>query len=211
MPINPLQAWTQLTTHPKTFLSHYPVRSFGANVPSGVEWCTIGVIGASRRPGEVLGTARWHATDLLRLDVEQNGIVPPNPNHRFQAHYVRMNQSNVDPIHLHRIDWSGPDLMVTGQLSGCSFCIRDAGGGDIEVAHLQPNGETAVQLHGRMLGRGFSAVYGANQYDGATRVTSIVGVRRQGRWKIYAQKQQRLGVIGDDYRVVSVTRIYEQP
>ena len=112
------------------------------------------------------------------------------------VHVVRMipNTEDVDIAGMepYVLDGTGPDIMVTGQLSGCVFAIAQ-GVGQLVVWHIQPGGtrlggaalRQAVRLTGRFTGHGrVTHVFGIGDY---TQRAHIVGIRNGGTWHIYAQ------------------------
>jgi hypothetical protein len=114
------------------------------------------------------------------------------------VHNVRMIPSTeaVDPsdIQPYMLGNGGPDLMVTGQLSGCVFVVRQNGAG-LVVAHIQPGGtrqsgpmlRQTIRLMGRFgaLGR-VTHVFGVGK-EYLTRA-HVVGIRTGGAWHLYAQQ-----------------------
>ena len=81
------------------------------------------------------------------------------------VHSVRMNPSSEDldvsAMDGYVLDATGPDIMVTGQLSACVFAIRREAG-RLLVAHIQPGGRRqsgsmlrqTIKLMGRFSGNG---------------------------------------------------------
>jgi hypothetical protein len=211
-PMTGQQALTALTAHPRTFLQKYPVRIAGSSLASGVTQYAIWYSQPSSRPGSILRTTNMHTTDAFRMS-SQLGMAGPSCAN-FNAHSVFMEQSNVAPIALYSIAaGAGPNILVTGVLSGCSFIVNDGPNpGDIDCAHLQPNGETAQVLETRLTPL-YNHVYGVSSYGhtiatlgGASRDrnVTIIGVRMANRWKIYAQKLD----IMNSFAIRSVHRIY---
>lgn len=210
MPITPNQALLMLQNQPETFLRKYPVRIFGD--PTGSHVATYRIeedAGGSHRPGSRLGTLRMHATQLFLIKSQGAVIGNPAGSVWFQAHSVKMfSASDPTAIGTYTLPAAGgPNLMVTGQLSGCAFAIHDNGGGSYEVAHIQPHaasGNTSDVLHDTLNHTGYwNVVYGRRDYD-ARRAASIVGVRQAGQWRIYAQKQDRTT---GDYSVRKLKRL----
>lgn len=115
-----------------------------------------------------------------------------------QVHNVRMvpKSENVDisAIEPYVLDGTGPDLMVTGQLSACVFVATQIPGG-LAVAHIQPGGNLlggaglrqSIRLMGRFQGYGrVSHIFGlGTEY---TSRAHVVGVRSGGAWHVYAQQ-----------------------
>ena len=111
----------------------------------------------------------------------------------------------------YRLDATGPNIMLTGQLSGCSFVMMPAGPGWLDVAHVKPQQITGKALHANLGGAlANAAIYGDSTeggfYDSDTRVVSIVGVRSGGQWRIYAQKQKPGHAM--DYSIKSLYQIF---
>ena len=208
-PMNPAIAFHSLVNHPETFLKRYPIRIFGDVNASGVAQYAIENRGPSFRPGSFWGTHRWHATDSFNIRATAAGIHGPG-SHIFTAHSVHMDVG-IGAMGFYRLDVTGPNIMVTGQLSGCAFVIQPAGGNNVDVAHIRPVGRTGAHLartltynhpnafvYGATAGRGF--------YDSNDRVSSIIGIRNAGgAWSIYSQKHD---ATTGDYRIRSVYRIY---
>jgi len=118
---------------------------------------------------------------------------------RFSVHNVRMNP-NTEPLDISAIpayvlDGTGPDIMITGQLSACIFAIRREPG-RLLVAHIQPGGgrqtgtmlRQTIKLMGRLThpsgGGRVTHVFGIPDYPIRAHV---LGLRTGGVWHIYAQ------------------------
>lgn len=125
-----------------------------------------------------------------------------------QLHSFRMIQNHealdITAIPFYTLDGGGPDIVVTGSLTGCSIvALRHAG--TLLVAHIRPmrnivrggvqthtnvSGltlETELSNHGRFAGHPGSAltVYGASRYP--SHRATVVGVRKGAEWRLYAQ------------------------
>jgi hypothetical protein len=210
MPMAPAVAFAQLTNNVETFLKRYPVRIFGAVAASAVRGYYLENRGNSFRPGSFWGTHNWHATESFNIR-DPAVMAAAGPNHAFFAHSIHMD-TGVAAMGFYRLDNTGPAIMVTGQLSGCSFVVQPAGGNDLDVAHVQPvPGATGIALAGTLdaaLPNAF--IYGATGeggfYTGANRTVSIIGIRNPaGQWSLYAQKHDRTT---GDFRIRSVYRIH---
>ena len=212
MPILPAVAFTSLTTNPAKFLSRYAVRIAGAAMPSGVIQYHLNNRvygqGNTSRPDSILRTQKMHATEAFSISTVTSPLC-----HSFNAYSIEMVQSNVAPIVLYNIPTGGPNIMVTGALTGCTFIIDRGPHGTIACAHLQPNGETGAQLHARLKTAGYDKVYGRERYDhlhdstnplSFDRTVTIIGVRIGGHWQVYAQKLD----VMNDYSIRSVHRIW---
>ena len=210
MPIAPAVAFNSLQNTPVTYLKTYPTRIFGATAASGVCNYGLGNRGNSHRPGTVLGTNNMHDTESFNIRSTASGLVDGG-DQVFNAHSIHMDVGAAALGFYLLPSVGGPDIMVTGQLSGCAFVISPvAGGNNLNVAHVQPQAVNSTTLRNNLAAahpNGF--VYGASDrrgyYDGATRAVSIVGIRAAGSWTLYAQKQDRAS---GDYSIKSVWEIY---
>lgn len=135
------------------------------------------------RPGSKLGTWKFHTTESFNLE----SISGANKyGHAFPVHGVFTGQSSQAP-QWYVLDATGPAMMLTAKLTGCTFVARAAAGGSVEVTHLQPDQESGLDLNRRMKGPG-NAAYGRLRYEFDKRSINVVGVRAGGRWQIWAQK-----------------------
>ncbi|MGV2334359.1 MAG UNVERIFIED_CONTAM: hypothetical protein LVR18_09665 [Planctomycetaceae bacterium] len=116
----------------------------------------------------------------------------------LRVHNVRMipktEDVDVSDIEPYVLDGTGPDLMVTGQLSGCVFVVQQMPTG-LVVAHIQPGGNRqsgdvlreTIRLMGRFRGHGrVTKVFGIGK-DYSVRA-HVVGIRTGGTWHLYAQQ-----------------------
>lgn len=114
------------------------------------------------------------------------------------VHNVRMIPSSEDvdlsDIEAYTLGPGGPDLMVTGQLSGCVLAVQQVPAG-LVVAHIQPGGRRqagpmlreSIRLMGRFRGHGrVTRAFGIGK-DYSVRA-HVVGVRTGGTWHLYAQQ-----------------------
>lgn len=132
---------------------------------------------------------------------------PPLAPHRagFMAWSVPMVYVNaINPGAMSSVEAlsnGGPSMIVTGLLNGCTFCIEDAGGGNVRMSHVKPAGgvmaialQTSLALNGRFAGGGGGPVqtFGMGTEYGGTEDATIVGVREPNGWHIYAQMHTRM-------------------
>jgi hypothetical protein len=109
---------------------------------------------------------------------------------------------------------SGPDFMITGQLTGCAFAILK-NGTDLRCTHVQPgtaNGhldavplKKELEKNGHFLGARdmkFTRDFGRPEYGACA---YVIGIRRKGKWEVYAQHAS--SQIGKDARIEKVTQI----
>jgi hypothetical protein len=115
----------------------------------------------------------------------------------FFAQYVAMRQVSDQPSDTHRMlpSRGGPDIMVTSQLTGCTFGIGSDAGGNRLVSHLQPpqSQKDPVLRSGALAdatGRGFARDSDFSTFARGEDYQSeavILGIRRDGAWHLYAQ------------------------
>lgn len=209
MAISPAIAYQKMINDTENFLRKYPIRIFGCAGGSGLVWCALSYRGVAKRPGSIFGTKNLHVTESFEIR-PGNDIFNAANAHRFRAHTVHMDNGLANRVN-YRLTGVGPQIMVTGQLSGCSFVIQPVGvGGAIDVAHIKPVGMTGKVLANTLrANQQNTIVYGARAshryYDSDKRVVSIVGVRTGGVWRVYCQKQDPMGLA---YTIRSVYRIY---
>lgn len=212
MPLLPAVSYLTMIANPGGFLKNYPVRIFGDAGASGIAIYTMINRGASKRPDSFWGTRKLHDTESfdIRSAAAMGAIAPGHGGHAFPAHSIHMDVG-AGAMAFYTLGAAGPNIMVTGQLSGCSFVmVPGAVLGQVDVAHVQPHGMSGQILHGALTGAiAHAQVYGASatrgNYDGNDRAASIIGVRTGAIWRIYAQKQDRTEA---DRRIVSVYQIY---
>lgn len=223
MPITVQHALAQLQAHPKTFLSRYAVWIMGTGTgPSGTRNFEIidadaeGVnfLGVLQRPDTFWGTRKMHTTQTFGVTLAQ-GL----GGHAFQAQWLKMSEwtdsRSLHAIDVLTLDHSGPGLLFTGSLTGCSVAMQNLGNNRVAIAHVRPNSDMPDVAQGGMLDgagvntilskSGWTAVYGRHNYAD-NRQATVVGVRRGGHWQIYAQKQEYGGHGAGSIR--SVKRIF---
>ena len=144
------------------------------------------------RPGTILGSHRIHKKGAQKFRILHK---PTFGGTVFQAVHIPVQPSTLyvnleqSPVKVYPLPTQGADIMITTQLSGCSFVML-AGDGTWSVAHLQPIKEEGAQLQERLEGAGYK-VYGANNLSGGGKIgrASVIGVRNKLTWKFYAQLQ----------------------
>jgi hypothetical protein len=140
------------------------------------------------------------------------GVAPPV--HVFPAHSVQMVNYNTlavppgtapVPLNGYTLGGGGPALMVTGQLSGCVFCILPVGN-TVLCAHVRPTGidakalQTLLMNRGRFVGHPGSALrcFGRREYP---EYATVVGVRKGAAWQIWAQVQTGITTVTGAHRI----------
>lgn len=153
-----------------------------------------------------------------RFKITFNQLAADPGAHQFSAHSILMVETSAPGFVLgqlngYTLDGTGPGIMVTGMLNGCSF-ITKANGAKTSVAcaHVRPAagtlGETlnvnainGAQFQGNA---GNVTVYGRMNYPQtptAPRSSTVLGVRKAGVWSIYQQQ------FDADFNIVSATQI----
>lgn len=131
---------------------------------------------------------------------------------KLQVHNVRMipktEAFNPKEIEAYSLD-GGPDLMITGQLSGCAFAVAKPGA--TLVAHIQPGGgrgeghdlRNTLVKDGRFKGYANAPVkvFGLGDY---TAYAYIVGIRNGNDWQFFAQQVTGPGA---DVQITNVIRL----
>jgi len=198
--MRPGAAVQALKNDPRAFLKKYPIQDNFDPAVNGMAQVYMLNGGAGQRPGSILKTSNMHTTQSFTIQPRPGASGDGNP---FWVHGLFTGQSSAVPVWM-RLDNNGPEIMLTAKLTGCTFVARPVAGhpGEVEVTHLQPHGETGVALNTRLDVAGQNA-YGRLKYDIDTRSINVIGVRRAGAWKIYAQKIEKHAMT-----IRSVTRIY---
>lgn len=192
MPVNAKELLTKLKNDPVKFLKQNVLGIAGQG--PGFKDCFL-----QERVGGAPGELSISNVQLQNLG--------PNESVKFSAYSVEMQtfaSVDVTQIKPFILGSSGPDIMVTGQLSGCSFCMMPhKNGQELVCAHIQPQipGNHAKALQeslakdGRFAGLpdGEIVVYGKKDYKDFR--TTILGVRKNGRWAIYTQQRDNNNVI----------------
>ena len=133
-----------------------------------------------------------------------------NSKPQFKAHAVAMHNIagertpasrdalgalTINALPFYELKDKGSDLMMTGQLTACSFAMLRKGN-SVFCMHLEPGSTTLkdgpslekeIVKNGRFAGHAEKlVVFGKSQYPDPN-IAYIVGVRTSGKWSIYAQ------------------------
>ncbi|WP_444929585.1 hypothetical protein ACJJIF_17555 [Microbulbifer sp. SSSA002] len=144
-------------------------------------------------------------------DDKPNELFAFDPNGTFiedpqtvKVHHIRMidwsEKLSLDRIEPYQMR-NGADIMVTGQLSDCCFCIGGHNANMPVVAHIRPRknqGLNGKATHNAVINQGKFWVFGGVQkslgrsalkphHHNYTDYASVVGVRIDNQWQIYAQ------------------------
>jgi hypothetical protein len=219
--MTPEQALESLRDNPRYFLKYYPLSTAGAtdhHVPNARNpldfiWYKRAGADARGKQSHVGASRPVHGLTKLfpkvSLDISsfrigriqfEHGTI----NHHFQALSVPMDYYdtistpplNINAMQAYLLDNAGADdVMITGQLSGCCFCIRPYAGG-LACAHVHPRGypggaAAAAALQTDLTANGHFAHYpGALTTFGRQNYpehATVIGVRSAGTWQIFAQ------------------------
>jgi hypothetical protein len=220
------QVLNEMTANPEAFLRHYLVMIVGgaaatSGTPSGVATFDFYDYGNVAVPGFTTGLSGRLGITKNREKIRfRKRHMPPKSTlaaDEFDAWYVAMavSGSDVQTTHTMVPGTGGPDIMLTSQLSGCTFGIGSATTtGDRLVSHIQPlDTDTGrADMHNEMLAGlnagGVDAVFekenrpGAHSYGGnASNRTTIIGVRHNGHWGVYAQTYNNAQGAAQIYKV----------
>jgi hypothetical protein len=181
----PQNALTQLLHGPEAFIRKHPiVNTFDCAAHGPTNAYIRNDSADAQRPGSILGTKRLHKTESFNIEL----ISGANANgFAFPVHGVYTSLSGGGPV-WYTLNASGPAIMLTAKLTGCTFIATGGTGNAVLVTHLQPQQglETGLQLNTRM--KNVGSTYGQLRYDLDTRSINVIGVRSGNTWSIWAQK-----------------------
>jgi len=204
--MRPETALYQLGRYPAVFLRNYAILISGSAV-SGLRNVQFG-----HHTTQPRGAGAPNEAFKFGQPVVQSTTSTPET---VAVHNVRMipNTESIDlaDLEAYTLGGGGPDIMVTGQLSDCSFAVLSAGGNHL-VAHVQSGGvrvrpaelKAILQQTGRFhghAGQRLTRVFGRGDY---TFFASVLGVRVVDQWQIYAQHFTGAGL---SFRITDVTRL----
>lgn len=198
--MTPDQALAALRTSPETFLRSHPVMIAGLSTPGAADFVIYKEIPTESK--FKIATQGMNGGASLKVY-----NVPMHPSTRFVG---LANAAGGNKVAIPGVMIAGEhqrDIMVTGQLTGCSFLVQKVGA-SVLCAHIQPQGGMdGAKLHTTLMNvavfqgqptTSSPIVFGRNFYP--TGRATIIGVRRMGQWEIYAQ-------IGDAHSVSNVVRV----
>lgn len=129
------------------------------------------------------------------------------------AHAAALGPLAIDRLPSYELSSAGADLMMTSQLTGCSFVMLQKGD-KVYCTHIEPGGELneggklekALQKDGRFerFPGDKLSVFGAKKYAGF--VAYIVGARINKKWSIWAQVRP-VGPGSDDQPIKAVHKL----
>ncbi len=178
------QAITMLRTRPVEFLSKHSVMPGALTGVGAREFRMIDTGRTIDRPSTIFGGFRSKQGQHFKVNpFGQEGGTP------FQAWQIPLQRGNV-PMTLATLPNIRGAIMITSQMTHCSFVIERTGG-TCRVAHVQPTGgENGVDLQRRLTQRG-RTVYGLASYQNNGMYATLVGVcNGWGRWEFFRQNLQ---------------------
>ncbi|MEM9552811.1 MAG: hypothetical protein AAGC60_01010 [Acidobacteriota bacterium] len=198
--MTPQQLFNHLRARPAYIVRYYQLTIAGGPVDAWTQFAFAPRVGVTNpRPGRFFGRLNMHRAQAFRL----THAPLPGPPHVFPAYNVRMQNAGTYAIAalngLLLPEPGPPALMLTGQLSGCTFCCKRVGGG-VLAAHLRPAAgggaglalNLSVRNNGRFAGHAgpLDGVYGRMQYNGLGGFAraAVVGSRIGGQWQFYGQE-----------------------
>lgn len=125
------------------------------------------------------------------------------PETTVYAVYIAMRDAGDGVGATHRMlpATGGPDLMLTSQLTGCMFGVGSDADGNVMVSHVRPDSEVkdpGLRREGLLatVNQGFAEGEAHRLYGrgvGYMAQATIVGHRKGGKWRIYAQRYEIVG------------------
>jgi hypothetical protein len=188
----------EMTTDPEDFLRHYSVMIEGRAAQSGpaTAWLEKRNTMGDREEvdGFTLSGGGTKKRRFIRFIVSDS--VPfdcRHPNDKFPVWYVRMQQMSDSLITTHYPlpTISGSDIMLTSQLSGCSFGVGSPSAHTQLVSHIQPSTPSNPGLDPQVqsgLLFGQQGMFSRQQgHYAADEYATIIGIRADGVWRFYDQ------------------------
>jgi len=180
----PVDAMMTFFKNPESFLRKHPIiNTFDCAAHGQTTAYFRNDRADALRPGSKLGKLHRHTTESFNLESVSGANCY---GYSFPVHGIFTSPSDA-PSSWYTLDATGPALMLTAKLTGCTFAATKGPGGNTLVTHLQPNHETGIELNTRMQGPD-RAAYGRLKYDFDIRSINIIGVRLANQWQIWAQK-----------------------
>ena len=192
--MTPAQAYNALLNTPDYFLKNCFVKIAGSPAASGVMNYNLKYKGDIVPPAGIAAAPQSFKFDITTIMVNPGQIIPTHSVQMVDYATLAVPPGN-GPINLtgYTLGAGGPDLMVTGLLNGCTFCMLKMGA-QVICAHVRPpaGANAGKDLHTRMMNRARMVghlgspliCFGRNDYPGNA---TVVGVRLNGNWNIFAQ------------------------
>lgn len=122
--------------------------------------------GIAQRHGSVLGARNLHTAQDFKFSP---ALDMGKANVQISVQFVQMYaHTTIAGIQWYTLAGGGtPDIMITTKLTGCSFLVREVGG-NVECAHVQPNGignppqsgQALCELLSRQHAGNYASLYG---------------------------------------------------
>lgn len=212
------EAFDELLTRPSRFLKHHPVNPAGWGGVHAAGAANVRQFRLYKRDAEMPGQApsgkpahfgatrpgpfgRREVSSFLVTTVPAAGNVQQRTFDALSVPLRNYNEVDAGALDHYVVDGQGDGVMVTGQLSGCTFAWLPVGA-HLLCTHVRPVGIDALGLHNRLNTNGrFAAhpreplrTFGRNDYS---QYANVVGVRKRGRWRLYAQES------ADQFRTIT--------
>jgi hypothetical protein len=207
------EALDELRGDPQSFLRHYVVTIAisGGTSGNGQQHPATFLIGPSGNPASpgfqtgLSGLAgRSKDRGQLRITTVTPGFAAAPGQSTFEAWYIPMSEMNDAPTRRVLLPSSGgPDIALTSQMSGCTFAIGSPGyDGSRYVSHIRPpKGEPDAKTYDDMRQKASfgdmetffdrESRVGSRTYANRDNFATVIGVRRNGNWRFYAQTYNR--------------------
>jgi hypothetical protein len=221
--MNSGEAILALKADPQAFLKKNIVSIFGGNaaIQSGVRHFWIqghaGGTGHTSGLSGMIGRTKTRAGWKIVVATDNNRAIAPPDATWFEAYYVSMRKEGqnegLNVTHFALPPAGGPNLMLTSQLSACTFGIGSATpGGSRLVTHIEQTigdrSEASARLAqrnlattglianpafpgangiGHVIEKGRPNLGMAGDYD---TFASVIGLRSGGSWTFYMQKKR---------------------
>lgn len=199
--MQPSTAFALMRRIPEGFLETYPLSRINGGSANGPVQMVMGHSEDAHQwasPGQP-------PPEVWAIEPQSYGGVSVSDQHAFVAYNLRMIKStepvNKGAIDHGRLDGTGPDVMVTGTLTGCTLIFQsNAGRTDIRLSHIQPGGsrgtgsaeEADIRANGVLNGAAGTHFFGPSDFTPEQYGANVIGFRSAaGDWSIYAQISTR--------------------
>lgn len=223
--MTPTEAILQLRTHPRKWLRTHHLKAFAGDPATfsaqQIDFGNTGYVDAAGLAGpaggavfdRTNGTAKhlglWTGTDRRSFVFSRTGGQASFVGQSATASVINIpvvGSATLGGVYagiaLNDLSTAlGRDFAVTTLLNGCCFVIDGAAP---RVAHFQPTGGMTSGNLRNLLQPHYTTVFGGggHEYDHMNEDVTIIGIRRNMGWKIYAQVHTRNG--RDVLRVVKL-------
>lgn len=187
----------EMTQTPKDFLRHYSVMIEGRAAQSGLSTAWLEKHDTLDEKLWVEGITKTGGTKQRRfirfLVCDSQPVDCRHPEDKFPIWFIRMQQMSdtLMTTHYPLPTNGGPDIMLTSQLSGCSFGVGTPSSHTQLVSHIQPvtpnNPGLDPQVKSGLL-FGEQGLFSRQKGDyGGAEYATIIGIRTDKVWRFYNQ------------------------